>query len=186
MKEKQAWTLRFRLGVWVTEHVFVGRFHTFLQGTQPLRVSRDIGLLFVGPWHTRWGWGVSPTPHAPRPTPRPPLPPGKDPVPFVQEAPWAPGPVWTGGKSRPHRHSIPNRPARSSVAIPTELPGPPCSCICVYINVVANSAVLDILTACFYNLIFRIKYKLFISSGSASPSPPLPSASEKFCTAPHV
>ena len=52
------------------------------------------------------------------------LPPGKDPVPNVQEAGWAPGPVWTGGKSRPHRDSIPDRPARSSVAIATELPGP--------------------------------------------------------------
>ena len=39
--------------------------------------------------------------------------PGKDPVPIVQEAGWAPGPVWTGGKSRPHRDSIPNRPSRS-------------------------------------------------------------------------
>jgi len=28
------------------------------------------------------------------------------------------------GKSRPHRDSIPDRPARSAVAIPTELPGP--------------------------------------------------------------
>jgi len=35
-----------------------------------------------------------------------------------------PGPVGTVGKSRPHRDSIPDRPARSSVAIPTELPGP--------------------------------------------------------------
>jgi hypothetical protein len=52
------------------------------------------------------------------------LPPGKDPVPILQEAGWAPGPIWTGGKSRPHRDSIPDRPARSSVAIPTELPGP--------------------------------------------------------------
>ena len=34
-----------------------------------------------------------------------------------------PGPVWTGEKSRPHRDSIPDRPARSSVAIPTEIPG---------------------------------------------------------------
>ena len=41
------------------------------------------------------------------------LPPGKDPVPILQEAGWAPGPVWTGGKYRPHRDSIPNRPARS-------------------------------------------------------------------------
>ena len=49
---------------------------------------------------------------------------GKDPVPILQEAGWAPGPVWTGGKSRPHRVSVPGRPARSSVAIPIELPGP--------------------------------------------------------------
>jgi hypothetical protein len=35
----------------------------------------------------------------------------------------APGPVWKGGRSRPHRDLIPDRPARSSVAIPTELPG---------------------------------------------------------------
>jgi len=50
--------------------------------------------------------------------------PGKDPVPIVQEAGWVTGPVWTGGKSRTHRDSIPDRPARSTVAIPTELPGP--------------------------------------------------------------
>ena len=52
------------------------------------------------------------------------LPPGKDPVPILHEAGWAPGPIWTVGKSHPHRDSIPGRPARSSVAIPTELPGP--------------------------------------------------------------
>ena len=50
------------------------------------------------------------------------LPPVKDPVPIVQEAGWASGPVWKGGNSRPHRDSTPDRPARSSVAIPTELP----------------------------------------------------------------
>ena len=50
----------------------------------------------------------------------PPLPSRKDPVPILQEAGW----VWTSGISRPHRNSIPDRPARSSVAIPTELPGP--------------------------------------------------------------
>jgi len=55
-------------------------------------------------------------PHAPAAsTPR------KDPVPIVQGAGWVPG---TGGKSRHHRDSIPDRPARSSVAIPTELLGP--------------------------------------------------------------
>jgi len=57
-------------------------------------------------------------------TPRPHLTPGNDSVPILQQAGWAPGPVWTSGKSRPHRDSIPVRPARSSVAIPTELPGP--------------------------------------------------------------
>ena len=46
-------------------------------------------------------------------TPRPHFTPGKEPVPILQEAGWAPGPVWKGGKSRPHRNSIPDRPARS-------------------------------------------------------------------------
>jgi len=54
---------------------------------------------------------------------------GNDPVPILQEAGWAPGPVWTGGKSRPHRDSIPDRQARSSVTIPTELPDPLIRCI---------------------------------------------------------
>ena len=48
-------------------------------------------------------------------TPRPHFTHGKDPVPILQEVGWAPGPIWTGGKSRPHRDSIPDRPARSSV-----------------------------------------------------------------------
>ena len=69
-------------------------------------------------------WSVS--------TPRPHFTPGKDPVPILQDAGWAPGPVWTGEKSRPHRDSIPDRPARSSVAIPTELPGPQFVHILVY------------------------------------------------------
>jgi len=79
-------------------------------------VGRGIALLFHDRG-TRRGWVVSSTP-------RPQLTPGKDPVPIVQETGWAPGPVWKGGKSRPHRDSIPDRPARSSVAIPTELTGP--------------------------------------------------------------
>jgi len=41
--------------------------------------------------------------------------PGKDPVPILQEAGWAPGPVWTGGKSRPHRDLIPDHPACSQL-----------------------------------------------------------------------
>ena len=71
-----------------------------------IRVSRGIALLFLGPRHTICGWEVSSTP-------RPHSTPGKDPVPILQEVGWAPGPVWTGGKSRPHRGSIPDRPVRS-------------------------------------------------------------------------
>ena len=52
------------------------------------------------------------------------LPPRKEPVPIVQDAGWAPGPVWTGGKPRPTGIRSPDRPARRSVTIPTELPGP--------------------------------------------------------------
>ena len=65
------------------------------------------------------------------------LPPGKTRYPFLQEAGWAPGPIWTGGKSRPHRDSIPDRPARSSVAIPTELPGPQSS-LTTYVKITTN------------------------------------------------
>ena len=67
-------------------------------------------------------------------TPRPQFTAGKDPVPIVQEAGWAPGPFWTGGKSRPHWDWIPDRPARSSVTIPTELPYNPlaeCSTVAI-------------------------------------------------------
>ena len=69
------------------------------------RVGGGIALLFHDRG-TRKGWVVSVTS-------RPLFTPRKEPVPIVQEAGWAPGPVWTGGKSRPHRDSIPDRPARS-------------------------------------------------------------------------
>ena len=42
------------------------------------------------------------------------LPPGKDPVPTVQEAGWAPGPVWTNAEYlAPTEIRSPDRPARS-------------------------------------------------------------------------
>ena len=44
---------------------------------------------------------------------RPHFTPGKDSVLILQEVGWAQGPVWTGGKSRPDRVSIPDRPAPS-------------------------------------------------------------------------
>ena len=69
------------------------------------RVGRRIALLFHDRG-TRRGWVVSSTPRQHFTL-------GKDRVPILQEAGWAPGPVWTGGKSRPHRDSIPDRPARS-------------------------------------------------------------------------
>ena len=69
------------------------------------RVGRGIALLFHDRGTGR-GWVVSSTPRSH-------FTPGKDPVPILHETGWAPGPVRTGGKSRPHRESIPDRPARS-------------------------------------------------------------------------
>ena len=69
------------------------------------RMGRGLALFFHD-CGTRRGWVVSST-FRPHFTSR------KDSVPILQEAGWTPGPVWTGGKSRPHRDSIPDRPARS-------------------------------------------------------------------------
>jgi len=76
-----------------------------LQAYVAQRVGRGIALLFHD-CCTRRGRVVSSTP-------RPHFTPGKDPVPILQEVGWAPGPVWMGGKSHPHRDSILDRPARS-------------------------------------------------------------------------
>jgi hypothetical protein len=68
--------------------------------------SRGIALLFHD-HGTRRGWGVSVTP-------RPLFTPGKDPVPIVQEAGWAPRPVWTGAENfAPIGIRSPDRPPRS-------------------------------------------------------------------------
>jgi len=71
------------------------------------RVGSGIALLFHD-HGTRRGWVVSSTP-------RPHFTPGKELEPVLQEAGWIPGPVWTGRKSRPHRDSIPDRPAHSQL-----------------------------------------------------------------------
>ena len=71
------------------------------------RVGRVIALLFHDR-STRRGWVFSSTP-------RPHFTPGKDPVQILQQAGCAPGPVWKGGKSRPHRDSNPDRPAGSQL-----------------------------------------------------------------------
>jgi hypothetical protein len=101
------------------------------------RVGRGIALLFHD-HGTRRGWVVSSTP-------RPHFTPGKDQVPILQETGWAPGPAWTGGKSPSRRDSIPDRPARSSVAIPTELPGP----------LICNITTVNSHISAFYNISLR-------------------------------
>ena len=61
----------------------------------------------VWPIGTRRGWGVSVTP-------RPLFTPGKDPVPIVQEAKWAPGPAWTSAENLvPIGIRSPDRPAHN-------------------------------------------------------------------------
>ena len=96
-------------------HVVKVKFSRYWPGVAQ-RVGRGIAL----PFHdrgTRRGWVVSsmPWPHF---TPR------KDPVSIVQEAGWAPGPVWTGEKTRPHQDWIPGRPARSQSLYRLSYPGP--------------------------------------------------------------
>jgi hypothetical protein len=72
---------------------------------------RSIAVLFLQPQVDGWS--------APRPGR---FTPGNDPVPIVQEAGWAPGPVWTGAENlTPTGIRSPDLPARSVVAIPTEL-----------------------------------------------------------------
>ena len=69
------------------------------------RVGTGLALLFHDRGTRGW-WVVSGTL-------RPHFTSGKDPVPIFREAGWAPRSVWTGGKSRPHRDSIPDHPARN-------------------------------------------------------------------------
>jgi len=88
------------------------------------RVGRGIALLFHDRG-TRRGRMVSSTP-------RQHFTPGKDPVPILQVAGWAPGPVWTGGKSRPHRDPIPDRPARSQSLYRLSYPVSVCVCVFIY------------------------------------------------------
>ena len=63
--------------------------------------------------------GVGGQPHAPGAST-----PGKDPVPIIQEARWSPGPSERVENLVPTGIRSLDLPARSSVAIPTELPGP--------------------------------------------------------------
>ena len=61
--------------------------------------------------------------------------PGKDSVPIVQEAGWAPGPVWTSTENlAPTRIRFPDRPARSDSLYWLRYPGPH-SFVIAYINI---------------------------------------------------
>jgi hypothetical protein len=71
--------------------VWIGKLYHFLQSTKARRKSRYMALLFLDLF-TRRDWGASTTPRLLST-------PGKDPVPIVQEAGWAPGSVWTGAQN---------------------------------------------------------------------------------------
>jgi len=89
-------------------------------------VGRVIALLFHD-HGIRRGWVVSSTPW-------PHFNPGKDPVPILQEAGWAPGLVWTGRKSCHHRDLILDRPAHSQSLYWLSYPAHVCVCmyVCMY------------------------------------------------------
>ena len=60
--------------------------------------------------------------------------PGNDPVPIVQEAGWASGPVWTGAENLSPT-GIPGPSSPEQVAVPTELSRPPSTCTVLYENI---------------------------------------------------
>jgi hypothetical protein len=78
--------------------------------------GRGIALLFLDLGARRGGWS------APRPGRSTP---GKDPVPIVQEAGWAAGPVWTGAENlTPTGIRSPDRPAHSQSLYRLSYPAP--------------------------------------------------------------
>ena len=108
-----------QFGKYIAKHQDIWQvgFHPFYRPRRPLGCVEAQLYSFLGRSALRWGWGGQPhTPAASTP--------GKDPVPIVQEAGWASGPVWAGGKSRPPPGFDPGPSNLQSVAIPTELPGP--------------------------------------------------------------
>jgi hypothetical protein len=112
--KKKGWQRRIKVKVKVK--VTLVQALRLCTGRTAHRGSRGIAVPFHDHGTIR-GWGVSVSP-------RPLFAPGKEPVPIVQEAGWAPGPVWTGAENlTPHRDSIPGPSSLYQVAIPTELPG---------------------------------------------------------------
>jgi len=81
------------------------------------------------------------------------LPPGKDSVSILQEAGWASGPVWKGGKCRPHRDSIPDRPARGQSLYRLSYPAHICDYV-TFSKLLTSYAVLTV--SCSSPYYFRI------------------------------
>ena len=77
----------------------------FCTGRTARRGRRGIGLFFLDHGSRRV--------RVVSVTPRPLFTPGKDPVPIIQEAGWAPGPVWSGAENlAPTGIRSPDRPVR--------------------------------------------------------------------------
>ena len=115
------------------------------------RVGRVIAVLLHDCGTSR-GWVVSSTP-------RPHFTPGKDTVPNLREAGWAPGPVWTGGKSRPHRDFVADRPACSY----TDLANRPIYSRSYFCKIIFNKAHLLVLflLGCRKHFLFRPRNLIF-------------------------
>jgi hypothetical protein len=95
------------------------------------------------------------------------LTPGKDSVPIVQEAGWAPGPVWTSAENLV-RTGIrsPDRPVRSKSLYRLSYPGPQSSMDIIYIYIYRYvNTYLDYIFSnkshnCAYKICFRVLYNI--------------------------
>jgi len=121
---------QFSYYIYIYIYLYKVKCSTYRPGVDQ-RVGRGIVLLFYDR-DTRRGWVVSSTPG-------PHFTPGKVSVPFLREAGWAPGRAWRGERSRPHRDSIPDRPARSQSPYRLSYRAPIyiyiCVCVCIYIYI---------------------------------------------------
>ena len=104
-----------------------------------------------------------------RSTPRPGrFTPRKDPVPIVQEAGWAPGPVWTGAENlAPQQDSIPGPSDPFRVAIPTELSRP------TYDNYHTASVLLTLLVSQFTSVLTAANWHSSTATLRVKPLPSL-------------
>ena len=119
-------SMKHRIKIQISgEHDFYGSYTRKCTLVQALRLCTghmahrgrgSIALLFLD-HGTRRGWGVNVTP-------RPLFISGKNPVPIVQEAGWAPGPVWTGTENLAFTGiRSPDRPTRSQSLYRISYPG---------------------------------------------------------------